>query len=89
MIMSHYVNLQGDPTGGRAILTPGRCGRPSVSSDLALAGRPHGTSEALSVVGAREASISVLASSASDSSRAAPARAPPTEQRPSGAVLRL
>ena len=30
-----------DPTGSRAILIPGRCGRFSVSSDLALTNRPH------------------------------------------------
>lgn len=24
---AHYVNLQGDPTGSRAFLNPGRCGR--------------------------------------------------------------
>ena len=79
----------GRPDPCRAFLIPGRCGRPSVSSNLALAGRPHGTSEALSEVGARGASVSGLAGSASDSSRAAQARAPTTEQRPTGAVLRL
>ena len=86
---AHYINLRGDPTGSRAILIPGRCGRPSVSSDLALARRPHRSPEALSEVCAREASVSGLAGSASDSGRAAQARAPTSEQRPSGAVLRL
>jgi hypothetical protein len=44
LIMTNYVNLHGDPTGSRAILIPGMCGRAFVSSDLALPARPHPTS---------------------------------------------
>ena len=39
--MSNYVNLQGDPTGSRAIPSPGRCGQAYVSSDWTLPARPH------------------------------------------------
>ena len=41
MIMTHFVNLHGDPTGSRAILIQGRCGRAYVSSDWTLPARPH------------------------------------------------
>ena len=41
VIMTHFVNLHGDPTGSRAIRIPGRCGRAYVSSDWTLPARPH------------------------------------------------
>jgi hypothetical protein len=77
---AHYVNLQGDPTGSRAILISGRCGRASVSSDLALAARPHGTPKA-----SRPPSRARLPSPASQAPPTTPAEPPKRARlRPAG-----
>jgi len=82
--MKYYVNLHRRPqvTRLRRAILSRLCGRPSVSSDLALAGRPHRTPKRCRSSAARGAVSSGLAGSPSGNCRAAQARASNSEQRP-------